>query len=105
MAAKVSAQNSIKPSRRLHGKAGDIDPTSVSSRMEELRTIMTNFEPKNIYKEDETGLLYRMIPTRTYMAAEEEAHDTRGTSCMRRKERITAVFCANADGSHKIPLT
>ena len=41
-------RNSIKPSRRLHGKAGDIDPISVSNRMEELRTIMTNFEPKNI---------------------------------------------------------
>ncbi len=101
---KFLRRNNIQSSRRLHGKAGDIDEVAAESRMSKIRHLMQQFEPRNIYNEDETGLLYRMIPTRTYLSQAEESQTVRGTSQMRRKERITAVLCTNMDGSHKLPV-
>ena len=65
---------------------------------------MQLFEQRNIYNEDEAGLLYRMIPTRTYLSQAEESQAVRGTPQMKRKARITAVLRANTDGSHKLPV-
>lgn len=51
-----------------------------------------------IYNVDETGLFFRMLPNKIYVAANEKSAPGRKT----RKERITILYCANADGSHKI---
>lgn len=51
-----------------------------------------------LYNADETGLFYKLLPDKTYVAACEKTAP--GTKL--KKERITALLCANADGSNKI---
>eukprot|EP00171_Calliarthron_tuberculosum_P000673 IDg673t1 len=45
-----------------------------------------------------------MGPNRTYLSREEVRSDVRGTDFQKYKQRITTVFCVNADGSHKLPM-
>ncbi|XP_037959308.1 jerky protein homolog-like [Teleopsis dalmanni] len=51
-----------------------------------------------LYNADESGLFYRLLPDKTFVAANEHAAPGRKTV----KERITFLLCANADGSHKL---
>uniref|UniRef100_UPI00398F1AAA jerky protein homolog n=1 Tax=Pristiophorus japonicus TaxID=55135 RepID=UPI00398F1AAA len=53
-----------------------------------------------IYNADETGLLWRCLPTATLAAAGEK--ETVGFKM--NKERVTILNCANAAGEHRLPL-
>lgn len=50
-----------------------------------------------LYNADESALYYRLLPKRTYVAANEKNAPGRKVS----RERVTFMLCANADGSHK----
>jgi len=56
---------------------------------------MKNFDIKDIFKVDETGLFYRMDPNKSLTSS-----DTKGKK--KKKDRITVALCCNADGSEKI---
>jgi hypothetical protein len=52
---------------------------------------------------DETGLLYRALPTRSYISLEEGSRkNIRGTKVLRAKDRVTLVLCVNATGTCKV---
>lgn len=51
-----------------------------------------------LYNADESGLFFRLLPDRTFVAASEKTAPGRKFA----KERITFLLCANADGSHKL---
>ena len=51
---------------------------------------------------DETGLFYRMLPRYGLILQSEDSKTVRGKK--KQKERVTLVVCANATGSHKLPL-
>lgn len=51
-----------------------------------------------IYNADESGLYYKIIPDKTYVAAETKSAPGRKI----KKERFTFMLCSNADGSNKI---
>lgn len=53
---------------------------------------------------DETGLLYRCLPSRSFVPRRDRRH-ARGTKTMRQKERVTLVLCTNATGAHKLPVS
>ncbi|XP_033222470.1 uncharacterized protein LOC117176340 [Belonocnema kinseyi] len=55
----------------------------------------------NIYNADESGILWRILMACTFPlhSEEKEALERKGS-----KDRVTALFCANASGSHRIPL-
>lgn len=53
-----------------------------------------------IFNCDETGLYFRLMPTKTLAASFERSADGRKES----KERVTVNACANASGSIKLPL-
>ncbi|VEN43486.1 unnamed protein product [Callosobruchus maculatus] len=55
--------------------------------------------PCQVYNIDETGLNFKMLPTKTLAASNESVT---GTKLM--KDRITVAPCSNADGTHKLPL-
>lgn len=59
-----------------------------------------NYQLENIYNADETGLQYRSLPDKTLVLSNEE--EVAGRKPM--KERLTIMVCANATGSHRIPL-
>lgn len=55
--------------------------------------------PCQVYNIDETGLNFKMLPTKTLAASNESVA---GTKLM--KDRLTVTPCSNADGTHKLPL-
>ena len=58
----------------------------------------------NMYNVGETGLFYRVLPRRTYLAPSENRKTVRGVKGMTVKERLTAYICVNASGTEKMPL-
>ena len=99
---KFLRSNKIQASVRLHGCAADVCKSYYKQEMDKIRATMANYNPENIYNEDESGLLYRAIPNRTYLMEDESRRDARGTSLMKQKDRISIVFYTNSTGSHKL---
>ena len=69
-----------------------------------IREIKSTYEAQDIYNMDESGLLYRMGPSRTYPTVVECRAYTCGTEMQKHKQRITVVICINADDSHAFPV-
>ncbi len=46
-------------------------PSDHAQRMEELRSLALKFDVNYIYNQDESGLLYRMGPNRSYLSSSE----------------------------------
>ena len=89
---------------KLHGKGGTALPPSTEDRMAIIRDIASTYEAQNIYYMEESGLLYRMGPNRTYLTAVECRASTRGTEMLKHEQRVTVVMCINAYGSHAFPV-
>lgn len=53
-----------------------------------------------IYNCDETGLNYKMLPSKTLASRQEKS----SPGHKRSKERLTVMACSNAFGKHKLPL-
>ena len=62
---------------------------------------MAVFFEHPVYNVDESGLFYRMGPSR--LARNENRKETHGTEFLKHKMRVTIVICVNADGSHVFP--
>lgn len=84
-------------SRVLSGESASVDNDSVAQWMTDLKTLISKYEPKDIYNCDETGLFYRLMPDRTLAFKGESCHGGKKS-----KERLTALLCCNADGSDKL---
>ena len=72
--------------------------------MIEIRDVLSQYDPKNIYNMDESGLFYRLGPSRTYLTANESKRGTRSTEFQKQKSRISIVMCVNCDGCHILPV-
>ena len=81
--------------RTLHGEASSVDPIVVSSGREDLKRLLSQYSPKDVYNIDETGLFFCMPPSRSLTTGPQ--HGTK-----QYKDRITIAFCTNADGSDKV---
>ena len=79
----------------LHGEAASVDVSVVSAARSTLKDVLSKYEPADIYNVDETGLLYRMPPSKSLAQG-----PLNGTKQF--KDRITIALCANADGSDYI---
>lgn len=55
---------------------------------------------EQIYNCDETGLYYRMLPSKTLASVEEKS----APGYKKSKDRVTVLACSNVTGSHKLPL-
>ena len=95
----------IQRSCELHGKGGTQIPVGTQERMEEIRSTLAKYDLKNIYNMDESGLFYRMGPSRSYLLASENRSEIRVTELQRHKHRLSLVFCVNADASHSFPIS
>ena len=89
----------------MHGK-GSLDlPANASARMQEIRNISSEYDIRNIYNMDESGLFDRMGPQMTYLTRDENRSTTRGTEMHKHKSRVSIVMCVNADGSPVLPVS
>lgn len=58
------------------------------------------FTRDQVYNADETGLIYKALPTKTLAALSEKY----APGYKMQKQRVTAMVCANASGNNRIPL-
>lgn len=87
--------------KKICGEAKSVNENSdaMNNWAVELKHILTEFKPDNIFNADETGLFFKLLPEKTL--------EYKGVDCSggkRSKERITVLVCANMSGSEKIPL-
>lgn len=70
---------------------------ALEAGLKDLRLLCDQYESRDIYNMDETGLFWKAMPDRT-LASEALAGGKRA------KSRITVNMCCNADGSDKLPI-
>ena len=63
----------------------------------ELAAFLIDYDPSNIFNMGESRLFYRVMPLRTYFAANESRKTVRGTKALKAKDRVTVVFCPFID--------
>ncbi|XP_041460886.1 tigger transposable element-derived protein 4-like [Lytechinus variegatus] len=82
------------------GEAAGVNEKLVSEWKEGgLKDILTRFAPADIYNADETGIFWQMLPEKSLGFTGTSYHGSKQS-----KTRITALVCANMDGSDKMPL-
>jgi hypothetical protein len=62
-----------------------------------VRATTSKYELRDQYNADETGIMWKLVPDSTL-----SARPVKGVKVQ--KERITAHFACNADGSDKLPI-
>jgi hypothetical protein len=87
----------------LHGEGAEVDKNDpeLLSALEELYSIIVQYDPKNVYNMDETGLFFRLLPRYSILMPNEDSSSTR--SKKKTKDRVFLIVCANACRTHKIP--
>ena len=85
--------------RKLCDESAVVDEEIASSWREQLESILTDYEPKDVFNADETGLVFKLLPDRTFAF---KGEDCKGGK--KSKERLTVMVTANMDGSEKLPL-
>jgi hypothetical protein len=84
----------------LAGEASSVADETVNRwTKEQLPKILDGWQPNQVYNCDESGLFYKMMPNRTLATKGEEVHGSKKS-----KERVTLMFCANADGTDKMKM-
>ena len=86
--------------RSIQGEEREMNISDVDAWHQTVWTeILQEYEAKDIYNCDESGLFYRILPNRTLAF--------KGQKCAggkMSKERISIMFCSNMDGSDRVPL-
>eukprot|EP00170_Pyropia_yezoensis_P005118 contig_20941_g5132 len=73
----------------LHGQAVVVNLALAASAMQDLRRALEAYPPQRIHNMDEEGLLYRCLPSRSYVPRRDRRH-ARGTKAMRHMDRVVA---------------
>ncbi|XP_053555972.1 tigger transposable element-derived protein 6-like [Bombina bombina] len=81
------------------GEAKDVDQETVSQWEEKLKMLKEPYATKDIYNGDETGLFFRLLPSKTLGVKREKC-----TGGKLSKERLTVFLCGNMDGRLEKPL-
>ena len=88
----------------LHRKAGAFKISEVAGGIAEMRAALGSFKPDFIFNIEETGLLFKLFPKRSYVLTGENKKPLRETKEMSSKDRVSAFVYTNAIGSLKLPM-
>jgi hypothetical protein len=80
-------------SKRIYGEANLVDTNVLIKFSDRLKEKISEYEERNIFNCDETGLMYKQTNKRTYTFTKDE-----NTSGKFSKERITILFCVSKNG-------
>ncbi|KFD63340.1 hypothetical protein M514_07271 [Trichuris suis] len=86
----------------IHGEKLSASESSASKFQDEMKSYLEQqgYKDEFIYNADETGLYWKSLPRRSLASRAEDAAPGHKVS----KERVTIMICANASGTHRIPL-
>ena len=87
--------------KTIQGENLSADSSAVEPFITQLKKEISkgNYSTEQLYNCDETGLLWRGIPNKTL-----DKNNSKPTGIKTSKTRVTLLLCANAKGSHRIPL-
>ncbi len=80
-----------------HGEAGSADHTYVHIAQAGIPLLLRDVSQHDQYNMDETGVNFRTLP-------KESLATVAGKGYVASKDRLTAVLCVNATGTHKLNL-
>ncbi len=76
------------------------DPELLAA-LKELYGIIAQYDPKNVYNMDETGLFFQLLLRCSLLTPNEDISTTKGKK--KAKDRVSLIVCTNASRTHKIP--
>lgn len=79
--------------KAISGEAANVNLSDVKNFIEKVPLLIKDYQPKDIYNADETGLFFRMLPDKTL--------SLKGEKCVGgklSKERVTTLQCVNMAG-------
>ena len=79
-----------------HGELGSV-PSSADEEMRALRTLAGEYKEEDVYNMDETGLYWKMIPSRGLSTQLRPG-------VKKEKARVSLVFVVNSTGSDRLPV-
>ncbi len=85
----------------LHGEGTKVnknDPELLAA-LEELYGIITQYDPKNVYNMDETGLFFQLLLRYSLSTRTSQPPKAKKKA----KDQVSFIVCANTSGMHKIP--
>lgn len=86
--------------KKLAGESAAVDTNATDLWFQRLPELLEEYEPRDIYNADETGLFFNCLPDRTLALKGESCHGGKSA-----KERLTVLLCTNSDGSDKqVPI-
>ncbi|XP_043266524.1 jerky protein homolog-like [Venturia canescens] len=99
--AKWKKRNPVK-NLKITGEKLSADEETANRYKQKFSELVAEKELKRaqVFNMDETGLMYKSTPKRTFVPADE----TQASGGKKQLERITIATCCNADGSFKLPL-
>ncbi len=93
---RFKSRYGIKSYRRF-GESGSVSMENIENELPRIRSKLDQFQLRDIYNMDETGLFYRLEADHSLATKQLEGRK-------KDKERITLALCCNGDGSDKVPL-
>lgn len=81
----------------LRREAGSMDADIIAKGME-MRKTCEGYQTKFILDVDETGILYGLLPKKTYLAHGENCKTVRGAKGVKSEDHMSAYICSNATG-------
>lgn len=85
--------------RTISGESASVSVAVVDDFKTKLPALINNYNPRDVYNADETGLFFRALPDKTLALKGEKCAGGKMS-----KERLTILFCANMAGHSEKPL-
>lgn len=79
--------------KSISGEAASVNPADVATFNDKIPDIIRNYEARDVYNADETGLFFRALPDKTYAFKSEKCVGGKMA-----KERLTILHCVNMAG-------
>lgn len=83
--------------RKVCGESASVDDSVCKNWKEELKTMLKDYDPKNIFNADETALYYQCLPDKTLTFKNEKCHGGKNS-----KVRATLLLASNMTGTEKL---
>lgn len=83
--------------RKLCGESAAVEDEVCDEWRADLKDILKNYAPRDIFNADETALFFKCLPDKTMTYKNEKCHGGKLS-----KERVTLLFATNMDGSEKL---
>ncbi|GFT18925.1 tigger transposable element-derived protein 6 [Trichonephila clavipes] len=83
--------------KKMCRESSSVDINVCSKWQNSLSDLIKEYEPRNIFNTDETGLFFKCLPEKTFTFKKEKCHGGKHS-----KERLTILLTVNMDGSEKI---